>query len=323
MERVCPNDKILNVLPKPNYPNGTGRCVKREGVLGLRVIAYLAANDPARLARLLGVPPIGGVGGMCPPDSVWNPQSLQCVKRNGVKGRQIINGTAGFPQPQPGQDLRVATCPADSIWNGATNRCVKRTSATGRRILAAAAPAAAAPAVILAPAVIPAGDAEGYLPIGTGHMTVDEFIDECIQYNEVPIILRIGDNLLFYTTEELQQILDNNGQRQYYECRLLVAGGGSDWAKWNRANTSRRPGVINREVIYNRLEDLAHFGNTGLLEVTSVVNLSQRNQLTYVEAVQGRRLTSYTAVNAMDSGHSPNCKALGTDTYIYDLQVLN
>jgi len=125
----CADDRILNILPTPNHPNGTRRCVKRDGTLGRRVLAYMAANNPVTAAAVAE----------CPQDSVWNTRSLRCVKRTGKKGRQIINGRDGFPQPQAGQNLRRVVCPAGTLWNNVTKRCNR------------AAPAAAAAADIPAP----------------------------------------------------------------------------------------------------------------------------------------------------------------------------
>ena len=113
----CPPDKILNPA--------TGRCVKRSGRIGKRLVDGQAAsssrpNSPRR--------------NRCRPDQIINPATGRCVKKTSRIGKRLVDGQAA-PSSRPNSPTRPRRCKPDQVLNPATGRCVKKTSRIGKRLV--------------------------------------------------------------------------------------------------------------------------------------------------------------------------------------------
>jgi hypothetical protein len=72
MPKSCYPDKILNPA--------TGRCVKKDGAIGKKILQGQRA----------GARPRAGAGvKKCPPSKILNPATDRCVKKNGATGRRV------------------------------------------------------------------------------------------------------------------------------------------------------------------------------------------------------------------------------------------
>ena len=69
----------------------------------------------------------------CPPDKIFNPATGRCVKKDGRKGKEILQNQP-TPQPTPGPQP-TKQCKPEEILNPATKRCVKRTGRIGQKLL--------------------------------------------------------------------------------------------------------------------------------------------------------------------------------------------
>lgn len=127
--KKCKKDEILN--PETN------RCVKRNGVVGKKVIAEMNKKK-------------------CKDDEILNPASNRCVKRNGAIGKKILaemkkskSGTSrksrrnrtsrksrkSRTSRKSRKSKKGKECGDDEILNPKTNRCVSIYGPTGKKIL--------------------------------------------------------------------------------------------------------------------------------------------------------------------------------------------
>ena len=127
--KKCKKDEILN--PETN------RCVKRNGVVGKKVIAEMNKKK-------------------CKDDEILNPASNRCVKRNGAIGKKILAEMKKGKSKTSRKSRKSRTsrkskksrtsrnsrkskkekkCGDDEILNPKTNRCVSIHGPTGRKIL--------------------------------------------------------------------------------------------------------------------------------------------------------------------------------------------
>jgi hypothetical protein len=127
--KKCKKDEILN--PETN------RCVKRNGVVGKKVIAEMNKKK-------------------CKEDEILNPASNRCVKRNGAIGKKILAEMKKSKSKTSRKSRKSRTsrksrksrtshnsrkskkekeCGDDEILNPKTNRCVSIHGPTGKKIL--------------------------------------------------------------------------------------------------------------------------------------------------------------------------------------------
>jgi hypothetical protein len=113
-EKACPPEQILNPA--------TGKCVKRDGVIGKKLVKALADVQPAigeEVEVAVAAPPQvqrDRAGNPCPPGTIFNPDSQRistdCVKRDGKKGKEILAAAAAAAPALPALPALPAAAPA-------------------------------------------------------------------------------------------------------------------------------------------------------------------------------------------------------------------
>ena len=368
MVRNCPPGKILNPA--------TNRCVKRDGAIGRRILATAApaASRPASPRR----PPRSGLDGLrqnlndlnqarCPPGKIVNPATNRCVKRDGPIGRRILaaQGGSGAAAPRAASPRRPAAraaaqgdCPPGKIRNPATGRCVKRDGPTGRRILAAQGGSGAEPAVpraasprrasprrtvpnIVSPIVNRPGlQEEGYDVIGSAsYVTIDEFLKEAKEDNESPLVIRVNDKILLFTSESLRSLNPPGDPIPKYRlCKNVLKGhpyvryGYNDQVYYS--HLTQMQSLINKRKTYyldnndknryHRLRDLfVDPSLEGLIsdkDVRELMNKSKTPRYVHLKKDSEIKHSFIAEMTTSNKVINQGCRPLKSKKYIYKLE---
>ena len=137
MSKTCPSHQILNKT--------TGRCVKKTGKIGKRIIKELV--DVKLSSAPLTSSPLDEK--KCPSHKILNKTTGRCVKKTGKIGKRIIKelvdvklSSSPMSSAPLGEDVKSSSaplgekkCPSHKILNKTTGRCVKKTGKIGKRII--------------------------------------------------------------------------------------------------------------------------------------------------------------------------------------------
>lgn len=114
MVKNCPSEKILNPV--------TGRCVKKDSLLGKKIVKGLIV--PKKMLEVKK-------GKDCPDGKVLNPMTGRCVNIDSVLGKKIMKEKKESTKKMD----QKKKCPDNKILNPKSGRCVKKDSALGKSII--------------------------------------------------------------------------------------------------------------------------------------------------------------------------------------------
>ena len=260
----------------------------------------------------------------CPPDKILNPASNRCVKRTGKIGKTILSNQS---PSRPQRTTVLKTCPTDKILNPTTGRCVKRTGKIGKEILAGQSPLRARASHVNLKSLPkrkstgrPKNNEEGYDVINVSHMTVKEYIDECKDEKQVPIIIVVENKILFFTSSDLIKILnrDISSTGTWNKCYKIAQN-----KSFSYVQQKHRSYILHRNIKYYLIKEiLMELSVQGLVRKTEVDKLSKVKKLTYVKLKRGEKLVSYISDLKTFRYKDHACDALPYPHYHSDIEYL-
>ena len=274
----------------------------------------------------------------CPPDKILNPISNRCVKRTGKIGKQILaTQTPATPRGQTPATPRgqTKTCPPDKILNPDTKRCVKRDGKIGKQILANNGPQPASPKKDKklsqrTSTGKPKDNEEGYDVLMASYMTVKEFIEDCREDKEVPIVFTVDKKLIFFTASNLKSMITRGAvfTGEWNKCdKLDNRKNISQYTKFKdiHLNNNRGKYIKSRNKLYFLTNEIFTeiVPAQGLVDVKEIKKLTKVNKLTYVNLKRGEKIVSYISSYASFRYSDKNCEPLPYPHYEYHVKYLN
>ena len=149
-------------------------------------------------------------------------------------------------------------------------------------------------------------------------MTVKEYIKECKDEGEIPIIIELKNNIYFYTKSDIKRSI--NAGELYYECKKILSKDSRN--HWNNNRNAWNENLVIETKEYVLLTDFAILQGEGMIDYESFREILRTKKMVHVKLVKNRTVKSFIVKDKYKYQKGPNCLKPLSDVHIYDLNVI-